>query len=161
MTTQAPSQKTGKQDMAGKGAPMTFPLVQPYVFFGGRCEEALAFYKDAIGARVGMVMKFKDSPEPPPPGTLQPGFENKVMHSELFIGGSMIMASDGCGEEGGFQGFSLSLAVANEAEADKAFAALSKGGKVTMPLGKTFWSPRFGMVTDKFGMGWMVSVVAM
>ncbi|MEK6700816.1 MAG: VOC family protein [Planctomycetota bacterium] len=135
-------------------------IVQPYLFFGGRCEEALAFYTKAIGAQVEMVMKFSDSPQPMPPGMLQPGFENKVMHSSFRVGESTIIASDGCGEGGKFEGFSLSLAVKTEAEADRAFAALCEGGKVTMPLAKTFWSPRYGMLTDRFGIGWMVSVPA-
>ena len=134
-------------------------LVQPYLFFGGRCEEALAFYRGALGAQVGMLMRHKDSPEPPPPGMLQPGFENKVMHASFRIGETTLMASDGCDEGSGFAGFSLSLAVPTIAEADRAFAALAEGGKVQMPLAKTFWSPRFGMLTDRFGVGWMVSVL--
>lgn len=134
-------------------------LAKPYLFFGGRCEEALAFYRTAIGAQVDMVMKFKDSPEPPPPGVLQPGFENKVMHSTFRVGATTLMASDGCHEGSSFEGFSLSLGVPTEAEADQAFAALVEGGQVKMPLDKTFWSPRFGMLTDRFGIGWMVSVV--
>ncbi|MBC7834952.1 MAG: VOC family protein [Phycisphaerales bacterium] len=138
---------------------MTSTLVQPYLFFGGRCEEALAFYKSAIGAQVEMVMKFNQSPEPQPSGMLQPGFENKVMHSSFRVGDSTIMASDGCQAGVKFEGFSLSLAVKTEAEADRAFEALAKGGEVKMPLAKTFWSPRFGMLADKFGIGWMVSVV--
>ena len=132
--------------------------IQPYLFFGGRCDEALAFYKKALGAEVDMLMHFNESPEPPPPGTIKPGFEKKVMHSSFRVGGNTIMASDGCGEESKFSGFSLSLALPTVADVDRAFAALSEGGKVTMPLNKTFWSPRFGMVTDRFGVGWMVSV---
>jgi len=135
-------------------------LVQPYVFFGGRCEEALEFYRTALGAEVDMLMHYKDSPEPHPPGMLPGGYENKVMHASFRVGGSTVMASDGCGEAAGFGGFSLSLAVPAEAEADRAFAALADGGTVQMPLTKTFWSPRFGMLTDRFGLGWMVSVVA-
>lgn len=135
-------------------------LVQPYLFFGGRCEEALAFYRTALGAEVNMLMLHKDSPEPPPPGMLQPGFENKVMHAEFRIAGSTLMASDGCGGDVSFSGFSLSLSVPTEAEADRLFAALADGGQVQMPLGKTFWSPRFGMLTDRFGIHWMINVVA-
>ena len=134
--------------------------IQPYLFFGGRCQEALEFYRTALGAEVDFVMLHKDSPEPPPPGLLQPGFENKVMHATFHIGGNTLMASDGCGEGSGFSGFSLSLAVQTEAEADRAFAALADGGKVGMPLCQTFWSPRFGMLTDRFGIGWMVTVAA-
>lgn len=137
---------------------MTGTRIEPYLMFGGRCEEALAFYKTALGAQVEMVMKFSESPEPMPPGTLAPGYEHKIMHSSFTIGGSRIMASDGCGPGDTFGGFSLSIPVKTEAEADRVFAALSAGGKVTMPLSKTFWSPRFGMLTDKFGVAWMVSV---
>ncbi len=133
-------------------------FVQPYVFFGGRCEEALQFYTKALGAKVEMVMRFNESPEPPPPGAVPPGYENKVMHASFQVGESTLMASDGCEEGSSFGGFSLSLSVADAAEADRVFAALAEGGKVGMPLGETFWSPRFGMLTDRFGIGWMVSV---
>jgi len=139
---------------------MSGTLVEPYLMFGGRCEEALAFYGAAVGAKVERVMKFSESPEPMPPGVLAPGFEQKIMHSSFMIGQSRVMASDGCGPGSKFEGFSLSLSVATEAEADRAFNALAAGGKVTMPLGKTFWSPRFGMLTDKFGVAWMVIVPA-
>lgn len=138
---------------------MSPSAVQPYLFFSGNCEEALEFYRSALGAEIEMVMRFRESPEPPPPDMLAPGFEEKVMHASFRIGASQLMASDGCGPSGSFAGFSLSLAVATEAEADRCFTALSEGGKVTMPLGQTFWSPRFGMVEDRFGIGWMVSVV--
>jgi PhnB protein len=132
--------------------------IQPYLFFGGRCEEALDFYRAALGAEIGMVMLFKDSPEPPPPGVLQPGFENKVMHASFRIAGNLLLASDGCTEAPGFKGFALSLSVPTEAEAERAFASLADGGQVCMPMRKTFWSPCFGMLTDRFGVGWMVSV---
>jgi PhnB protein len=135
-------------------------LVQPYLFFGGRCEEALQFYRQAIGATVDFMMRYKESPEPIPPGRIPAGFENKVMHATFRAGGSTLMASDGSEERAKFEGFSLSLAVPNEAEARRAFDALSAGGKVEMPLTKTFWSPCFGMLTDRFGIGWMVSVMA-
>ena len=135
-------------------------LIQPYLFFGGRCDEALDFYRTAIGAQTEMLMRFSESPDPMPPGVLQPGFENRVMHACFRVGGSAIMASDGCNEGTTFSGFSLSLSVPSEAEADRVFAALAADGKVTMALGKTFWSPRFGMLTDRFGIGWMVIVPA-
>lgn len=137
-------------------------LVQPYLFFGGRCDEAIAFYKKAIGAEVEMLMRFDESPEPMPPGMLGEGFEKKVMHASFKVGEMTLMASDGCGgeEEGGFHGFRLALSVPTPADADKAFEALAEGGKVDMPLAETFWSPRYGMVTDKFGLGWMVMVPA-
>jgi len=134
-------------------------VIQPYLFFNGTCEEAIEFYREALGAEVLMTMRYKESPEPPPPGRVPPGFENKVMHTSFKIGQTTIMASDGCSaEKPRFEGFSLAISVPNEAEADRVFAALSAGGKVGMPLSKTFWSPRFGMVEDRFGIGWMVSV---
>ena len=133
--------------------------VQPYLFFNGKCEEAIEFYRKALGAEVEMMMRFKESPEPPKPGMVPPGFENKIMHASFRVGGTTLMASDGCSAgKPNFEGFSLSLSVASEAEADRAFAALAEGGKVTMPLAKTFWSPRFGMLEDRFGVGWMISV---
>ena len=135
-------------------------LVQPYLFFGGRCEEALEFYRAALGAKTEFVMRYKDSPEAMPPGQLPPGWESKVMHANFRVGGTQLMASDGNVAGQKFEGFSLSLAVPTAAEAERAFAALATGGKIGMPLGKTFWSPCFGMVTDKFGVGWMVSVAA-
>ncbi len=135
-------------------------LIQPYLFFSGRCEEALDFYRIALGAQVDMVMHFKDSPEPLPPGALQSGFENKVMHSAFRIGTTTILASDGCDDKSSFSGFSLALTVPTEAEADRIFAALSDGGQVKMLLSKTFWSPRYGIVTDRFGIAWMVMVPA-
>ena len=137
---------------------MSKTLIQPYLFFGGRCEEALEFYRSTLGASVEMLMRYKDSPEPQPPGMLPDGWEEKVMHASFRIGSSTLMASDGCGEGPGFAGFSLSLAVPDAAEADRAFAALGDGGEVLMPLDKTFWSPRFGMVKDRFGMAWMITV---
>ena len=135
-------------------------VVQPYLFFNGSCEQAVEFYRKALGAQVEMMMRYKESPEAPPPGRIPPGFENKIMHTSFRVGGTTIMASDGCSaDKPNFDGFSLALSVATEAEADRAFAALAEGGKVEMPLAKTFWSPRFGMVTDRFGIGWMVSVM--
>ena len=133
--------------------------IEPYLFFNGRCEEAVEFYKKTLGAEVMMLMRFKESPEPHPPGMVPPGAENNVMHVSFRIGDTTVMASDGCSTgQANFQGFSLSLTVANEAEADRQFAALADGGQVQMPLAKTFWSPRFGMVTDRFGVGWMIIV---
>jgi PhnB protein len=135
---------------------MSATPIQSYLMFGGRCQEALDFYSKALGAQVDMLMLFKDSPDPVPPGMLAPGFENKVMHCSLRIGGNTIMASDGCSEASAFSGFSLSYSVQTEADANRIFNALSDGGQVQMPLGKTFWSPRFGMLTDRFGIGWMI-----
>ena len=138
---------------------MPSPLIQPYLMFGGRCEEALEFYRSALGAQVDMLMRFSESPDPTPPGMLPPGFENKVMHASFRIAGNVLMASDGCEVGTQFKGFSLSISVATEAEADRYFTALSDGGQVQMPLTKTFWSPRFGMLTDRFGIAWMINVV--
>ena len=133
--------------------------VEVYLFFNGRCEEVVEFYKKVLGAEVTMLMRFKDSPEPQQPGMVPPGSENKIMHVSFRVGDANVMASDGhCTGQTNFQGFSLSLTVPNEAEADRKFAALAEGGQVQMPLTKTFWSPRFGMVTDRFGVGWMISV---
>ena len=132
--------------------------VQSYLFFGGRCDEALEFYKTAIHAKVVMVMRFNQSPEPTPPGMLAPGFEDKVMHCSFQVGSTTIMASDGCDTNTQLAGFRLALSVPTEADADRVFNALASGGKIDMPLVKTFWSPRYGMVTDKFGVGWMVMV---
>jgi PhnB protein len=135
--------------------------IQAYLSFDGRCDEAIRFYREAIGAEVQMLMRHKESPEPPPPGTLPPGSENKVMHVSLRIGDTIVMASDGlCGGKPNFQGFSLSLALATPEEVDRAFARLSDGGQVRMPLAKTFWSPRFGMLVDRFGVPWMVTVAS-
>jgi PhnB protein len=139
---------------------MSNTIVQSYLFFGGRCDEALEFYRTALGAEVDFLMRYKESPEPLPPGRIPPGFENKVMHATFHIGGTTLMASDGCEAGPRFAGFSLSLAVPTQAEADRAFAALAAAGQVTMPLTKTFWSPCFGMLTDRFGIGWMVSAAA-
>jgi PhnB protein len=137
---------------------MTGPTITPYLMFGGRCEEAIEFYRTALGAELEMLMRFNDSPEPPPPGMLQAGFEKKVMHSSFRIRGIPLMASDGCDDKSKFDGFRLAYSVPTEAEAKKAFDALAAGGRVDMPLVKTFWSPCYGMVTDKFGLGWMVMV---
>jgi PhnB protein len=135
--------------------------IQPYLFFEGRCEEAIEFYRRALGAKVEMLMRYKDSPEPPPPGMLPPGSEDKVMHAALSVGDAAFMASDGhCQGRPGFQGFSLSLTAKDEAEAKRLFDALGEGGDVRMPLGKTFFSPCFGMLADRFGVGWMIIVPA-
>lgn len=134
-------------------------LIQPYLFFNGRCEEAIEFYRKALGAEVDMLMRFKDSPEPPQPGMHPPGSENKVMHASFRVGATQIRASDGrCTGKPNFEGFALSLEVPNEAEADRRFAALADGGRVELPLTRTFFSPRFGMVVDRFGVFWMVIV---
>ncbi|MEZ6134260.1 MAG: VOC family protein [Pirellulaceae bacterium] len=132
--------------------------VQPYLFFGGRCEEAMLFYEQSLGAKVVMKMRFSESPDPIPEGMLQAGFEDKIMHASLTIGKMTILASDGCDDKARFNGFRLALAVSTESAADSAFNALAVGGKIDMLLMKTFWSPRYGMVTDKFGIGWMVMV---
>jgi PhnB protein len=138
--------------------PISKAVVQPYLLFGGRCEEAIEFYRKALGAEVVRLVRFKESPEPQP--ALPECFEEKVMHATLRIGETLVMASDGrCEGEGNFEGFSLSITVADEPEAERVLAALSESGLVTMPLEKTFWAPKFGMLQDRFGVGWMVSVM--
>ena len=134
-------------------------LVTPYLFFDGSCEEALAFYKNAIGAELNMLMRYKDCPEPLDPKMVPPGSEDRVMHASFKVGDTTIMASDGSpAQRSQFQGFALSLQPANPAEADRLFGALAEGGQVRMPMGKTFFSPRFGMVADKFGVLWMIYI---
>lgn len=132
--------------------------ITPYLFFCGRCDEALAFYRTALGAEVEMLMRYDESPEPAPPGMLPPGFEKKVMHATVRVGGATLMASDGNVPTPNFSGFRLSLSLPTEAAARTAFDALAAGGTVEMPLGPTFWSPCFGMVTDRFGVEWMVTI---
>src|SRR4051812_8028177 len=133
-------------------------LIEPYLNFDGRCEEAIEFYKKALGAEVTMLMRFSDSPEQPPGGMI-PGTENKIMHASLRVGDATIMLSDGyCKCSPNFSGITLSLNVPNEAAADRAFNALSDGGNIHMPLTKTFFSPRFGMLADRFGVPWMIIV---
>ena len=133
--------------------------IEPYLFFEGRCEEAIEFYKRALGARVDVLMRFRESPEPPPPGCIPAGSENKVMHASLRIGDKSVMMADGrCSGKANFDGFALALSLPSEAEAQKKFGALSDGGQVQMPLGKTFFSPSFGMVNDRFGVRWMIIV---
>jgi PhnB protein len=130
--------------------------VQPYLDFNGRCDEALEFYKTAVGAEVAMLMRWKDSPDK---SMCTAENADKVMHSQFQIGDSTIMASDGrCTGKPNFHGVALTISANTEAEADKLFNALAEGGQVTMPLAKTFFSPKFGMVADKFGVGWMVLV---
>jgi PhnB protein len=136
-------------------------MIQPCLFFNGRCEEAVEFYCKTLGAKVEMMMRFKDSPDPHPPGAVPPGLENKIMHTSFRIGQATVLASDGCSaEKTSFQGFSLSLSVQSEAEADHAFSVLAEGGQVRLPLTKTFFSPRFGMVTDRFGVAWMIQAAS-
>ncbi|MEW4570293.1 VOC family protein [Tautonia sp. JC769] len=139
---------------------MSTAAITPYLFFSGRCEEAIAFYREALGAEVEMLMRFDESPEPPPPGMLQDGFERKVMHASFRVFGAPIMASDGCDDGSAFDGFRLSITLPTEDAARKAFDALADGGTVQMPLSATFWSPCYGMVTDRFNVGWMVTVAS-
>lgn len=137
---------------------MSTTAITPYLFFSGRCEEALMFYEQALGAKTEMIMRFNESPDPVPPGMLQPGFEAKIMHCSFTIDGVRLMAADGCNDKGKMEGVQLALSVGTEAEAHKAFDSLAVGGSVGMPLNKTFWSPCFGMVTDTFNITWMVMV---
>jgi PhnB protein len=131
--------------------------VEPYLFFEGRCEEALEFYRGALGAEVTALLRFKESPDP---NMCQPGLEDKVMHATVRIGNTTIMVSDGMSSGNlAFQGFSLALSLTEKAEAERLFTALSDGGQVQMPLAETFWSPLFGMVADRFGVSWMILVI--
>ena len=132
---------------------------QPYLFFDGRCEEAIEFYRGALGAEVTMLLRFKEGPEPQQPGMVPAGAGEKIMHASLRIGDATVLASDGrCLGQPSFQGFAVSLTVPTEAEAERLFAGLAEGGQVQMPLTKTFFSPSFGMLADRFGIGWMVVV---
>lgn len=135
--------------------------VQAYISFEGRTEEAIGFYKTALDAKVVSMMRFKESPEPCDPAMVPPGNENKIMHSSFTIGETEIMASDGgCNKTSGFQGISLALSVPSDADAQKRFAALADGGKVEMPLTKTFFTSSFGIVSDRFGVNWLIVVEA-
>ncbi|PJX28367.1 hypothetical protein CAP48_03055 [Advenella sp. S44] len=132
--------------------------IVPYLFFGGRCEEALNFYKNAIGAQLDTMMRFSESPEPPPPGAVPPDFDEKIMHASFRIGSSLVMASDGCGTDSTRGGFALSVIPVNKEEATQMFTALADGGSVTMPLGETFFSPCFGILKDRFGLEWIIAM---
>lgn len=166
-TKPAATSKSSSAPKAPGAEEQNLPMnVQPYLFFDGRCEEALEFYKKTLGAKVEMVMRFKDNPDQPKAGdpmcgegTFGPDMADKVMHCSFRINDTAIMASDGMAKgQPKFEGFSLSYPVKTEAEADKVFAALAKEGHVQMPIGKTFFSPRFGCVADKFGVSWMIIV---
>lgn len=148
----------GFKPFVGEPAAAT-PAIQPYLFFRGRCEEAIDFYKAALGAEVQMMMRFKDNPDKPGPDSVPTALDERIMHASLRIAGSEIMMSDGM-KSGplDFQCMSLSLSVPTEADADRVFNALAEDGTVQMPLGKAFFSPRFGAVADKFGVSWMVIV---
>ena len=131
--------------------------IQPYLFYEGRCEEAVAFYRDALGAELLMLMRYRDSPEGPAHG-VPPGGEDKVMHAALQVGGATLLLSDGlCSGQARFEGFAVALWVADAATAGRMFAALAAGGQVRLPLGPTFFAPAFGMVADRFGVPWMVT----
>lgn len=130
--------------------------IQPYLMFNGRCEEAIEFYKQALGAELQMALRFKDAPEQ---GMMPPGNGDKIMHAALKIGDAVVLMSDGmCSGQQSFEGFSLSFTVPDETAAARTFGALAEGGQVRMPLGKTFFSPSFGALADRFGVGWMIYV---
>lgn len=136
-------------------------LLEAYLFFDGTCEQAMNFYRDKLGASIEFLMRYGESPEPAPPGRVPAGWENKVMHASLLINGTRLMASDDCsGGSKSRSGFALAFTSSDEAEVDRAFGALSDGGKIQMPLSKTFFAPKFGMLTDRFGVMWMVRVQA-
>jgi uncharacterized glyoxalase superfamily protein PhnB len=157
-----PALKTQEDHLADQVA-MRSATVHSYLFYGGRCEEALDFYRRVLHARIGLVLRWSECPEPPPAGMLPPGYEQKIMHGEFTVGAMTVMVSDGCGgpqdQAPATAGFRLALSVPTAALADRVFTALaSDGGRVDMPLAKTFFSPRYGMLTDRFGIGWMVMV---
>lgn len=132
--------------------------VEPYLFFGGRCEEAIEFYKSALGATDATLLRFSETPDKPP-FALPPEWDRKIMHASMKIGETTVMASDGMpGEAPAFHGFSLSITAPDEAAGRRLFDALAAGGQVRMPMGKTFFSPCFGMLADRFGVGWMIGV---
>jgi PhnB protein len=134
-------------------------LVQPYLFFEGCGDEALDYYRKALGAEVTTLLRYAESPQPPPPGMLPPGSEKKIMHAEFRIGDTTLMGSDGmCSGKPRFEGFSVSLTLQDDAAAKRLFEALADGGEVRMPLGPAFFATSFGMVADRFGVGWMVAV---
>ncbi|MFO0937324.1 MAG: VOC family protein [Gemmataceae bacterium] len=137
---------------------MATTTITLHLFFGGRCEEAIQFYKKALGAECQMMMRFNESPDATPPGMLQEGFEKKIMHASIVIRGNLLMLSDGCDDKTKASGYKLAISLPNETDALRVYDALSDGGKADMPLTKTFWSPCFGMLTDRFGIEWMVSV---
>lgn len=130
--------------------------VKNYLFFSGRCEEAIEYYRKHLGAQVQCLMRFSECPEPIPEGVLQPGFEQKVMHSQFSLGNTQVYASDGCDDGTQPAGFRLSLTLDSADQATRIFNALAQDGKIDMPLTPTFWSPLYGQVTDQFGIGWMV-----
>ncbi len=135
----------------------TTMLIQPYLMFEGRAEEAIRFYEIALGAKVEMIMRYSESPEPIPAGMLPPGAEDKIMHASLDVGGAKVLLTDGrCQSAPTFHGVSLSLSVPDDATARRMFEALAEGGQVRMPMGKTFWASLFGVVADRFGVSWMV-----
>lgn len=134
--------------------------ITPYLFLEGRAEEAIGFYARTLGAETRMLMRFREAPDPPPPGMLPPGSEDRVMHAEIAIGDAVLMVSDGgCAGSATFSGFAVSLPATDAAQARRWFDALAAGGQVRMPLGPTFWSPAFGMLQDRFGVPWMIGVM--
>ncbi|MEQ8846802.1 YciI family protein [Botrimarina sp.] len=147
-----------REEASRKAIAMRQAAVHSYLFFNGRCEEALDFYRSAAGAVVGVVMRFNESPDPATKDMVPPDYQDKIMHCDFTIGQTMVMASDGCGGGEPFGGFRLAITAPTEADCDRVFDALAEGGAVDMPLQQTFWSPRYGMLTDKFGVGWMVMV---
>jgi PhnB protein len=150
-----------KEKTAAKAAPAAAITILPYLFFNGRCEEAMNFYKKALGGEIEMIMRWKDNPDMPSDGCA-PGMKidpEQIMHASLKLGDAILMASDGMPQEkSGFQGFSVSLTARTDAECDRWFNALAEDGQVQMPLGKTFFAQRFGAVADKFGVSWMIIV---
>jgi PhnB protein len=133
-------------------------MLNPYLFYSGNCEAAFKYYEKVLGGKIEFMMRANEGPADMKP---EPGFENKIMHVRMSVGGQVLMASDA--PPGHFhnpQGFAVSLTVHDLAEAERKFKALAEGGKETMPFTKTFYAKGFGMCTDQFGTPWMVNCPA-
>ncbi|WP_418117835.1 VOC family protein [Variovorax sp. 350MFTsu5.1] len=139
--------------------------VQSYLSFEGRCDEALGFYRKALGAEVTQLMRYKEAPAGDPSENAEAGCAGgtpdaeKVMHAVFRIGETELMASDGrCSGQPKFEGVMLALTASTDAEAVKWFDALAEGGQIMQPLIPTFFTSKFGMLTDRFGVGWLLVV---
>ncbi len=129
--------------------------LSPYLMFDGRCEAAFRFYEQCLGAKVIMMMTYDEAPAG---ADIAPNTSKKVMHARLAVGDRVLMGSDAPADRfRPMQGFSITLSIAEPAEAERVFDALAKNGKINMPMAETFWAKRFGMVVDQFGTPWMVN----
>ena len=158
MSANTVTQESPVQRQSTAASAVTACRVQPYLFFGGRCEEAIDYYRRVLGAEVTALMRFKDNPDKE--NCPMPVEDDRIMHASFRIGETELMASDGCDEAAKFDGFFLSLALPDVDEAGRVFAALGEGGRMLQPLMPTFFAKAFGMVADRFGVSWMVIVPA-